>query len=153
MNKTADFYEQLFADATSAGVRQLPQGDVSALVISAQKAGCLVFHVDLAKVSNKESLLNAIAKALAFPEWFGANWDALSDLLLDMAWRPATGYLVILEHADRVHANAEADFTTLAQIFNNVAETWREDGIPFWCLIDLAADEITWLPPLTQAGQ
>ena len=34
----------------------------------------------------------AIGKALRFPEWFGHNWDALTDCLLDMGWLPAAGY-------------------------------------------------------------
>lgn len=152
MNSTQDFYEHLFADASRAGVRYLHPNDLSPLIAGAQAGGCLVFQVDLAQVTDKAGLLNAIAKTLAFPEWFGANWDALNDLLLDMGWRPALGYLVQLNHAERVHALAQTDFITLMRIFGEVADTWRANGVPFWCLVDIQTDGIDHLPTPPQAS-
>jgi hypothetical protein len=67
-----------------------------------------------------------------------------------MGWRPAEGYVVILEHCDGLHARAEADFVTLMQVFQNVANEWREQGVPFWCLADMQADGIAWLPVIAQ---
>jgi hypothetical protein len=32
---------------------------------------------------------------LAFPAWFGHNWDALADCLTDLSWLPAAGYVLI----------------------------------------------------------
>lgn len=43
------------------------------------------------RARNKDEMLDQIGRALAFPEWFGHNWDALADCLLDMGWRPALG--------------------------------------------------------------
>jgi hypothetical protein len=69
-----------------------------------------------------------------------------------MGWLPATGYVVILDHCDGIHGRAEADFVTLMQIFQDAAATWREDNIPFWCLVDMQADGIAWLPTVPQPG-
>lgn len=149
------FYQSLFANARRAGVHHLPQAGVAELIDGAQAAGCMVFRVDFSRATGKDDMLDAIAKSLAFPDWFGANWDALADCLMDMAWRPAVGYVVILDHADHVHALAEADFVALLRVFDDVAEQWRDDEVPFWCLPDLLADGIAWLPTLAQpsAGQ
>jgi hypothetical protein len=36
------------------------------------------------------------------------------------------------------------------QTFQEAAETWREDDVPFWCLVDMQADGIAWLPTVPQ---
>lgn len=143
-------YRALFATVDRASVYHLPQGAIDALLQGAEAADCLVLRVDLRGAHDKAAMLDAIAKALRFPEWFGHNWDALNDCLVDMGWLPALGYMVILDHCDGIHAHAEDDFVTLMQLFQEVADTWREDGKPFWCLVDMLADGIAWLPTLEQ---
>jgi RNAse (barnase) inhibitor barstar len=111
-----------------------------------------VLRVDLASARNKDEMLAAVGHTLRFPEWFGRNWDALTDCLLDMGWLPATGYVIILDHCDGIHGRAEADFVMLMRIFQDAAATWREDEVPFWCLVDMQADGIAWLPTVPQPG-
>ncbi len=148
----ADHYQALFANPGKAGVHHLPQGDLGSLIAGAEAAGCLVQRVDLAQARDKTEMLDAIGKALGFPEWFGHNWDALNDCLLDMGWRPAEGYVILLDHCDGIHGRAEADFVTLIQMFQSAADEWREQGVPFWCLVDMQADGIAWLPTVPQPG-
>jgi hypothetical protein len=148
----AAHYQNLFADAAKAGVHHLPHGAIDELLAGAGAAGCLVLRVDLAAARNKDEVLAALGAALRFPDWFGQNWDALTDCLLDMGWLPATGYVIILDHCDGIHGRAEADFITLMQTFEDAAETWREDDVPFWCLVDMQADGIAWLPTVPQPG-
>ena len=143
----ADFYQSVFAEAAHAGVYRLPGGDLAALIKGAGAAGCCVFRVELARAGNKSELLHAIGTSLGFPEWFGLNWDALTDSLLDMGWRPATGYLVILDHCDDLRTGAAADFSTLLDVFKDVTEQWRADDVPFWCLVDSQGDSLASLPP------
>ena len=148
----AAHYQDLFANASRAGVHHLPHGAIDDLLQGAGAAGCLVLRVDLSKARNKHDMLEALGKGLRFPEWFGHNWDALTDCLLDMGWLPATGYVIILDHCDGIHGRAEDDFVTLMRIFQDVAQTWREDEVPFWCLVDMQADGIAWLPTVAQPG-
>lgn len=143
-------YQVLFGSAARAGVYHLPHGDIGDLVAGAEAAGCLVQHVDLRDIRNRDEALDAIGRNLGFPEWFGHNWEALSDCLLDMGWRPAEGYVVILEHCDGIHARAEGDFVTLLEAFQNAAGEWREQNVAFWCLVDMQADGIAWLPTIPQ---
>jgi RNAse (barnase) inhibitor barstar len=147
-----DHYQSLFGNARSAGVHHLPQGDLDLLIAGANAAGCLVQRVDLAGATNKGEMLGAIGAALGFPEWFGHNLDALNDCLLDMGWRPAEGYVIILDHCDGIRASAEADFVALLNVFQSAADEWREDGVAFWCLVDMHADGIAWLPTVAQPG-
>lgn len=128
-----------------AGVFHMPLDGEDGLIAAAEENAYFVFRVDLANTRNKEEMLEAIGKAMAFPEWFGHNWDALLDCLADLGWRPAEGYVTILEHCDGIHGHAEADFVKCLQVFEAAANEWREQGIPFWCFVDMQADGINWL--------
>jgi hypothetical protein len=91
-------------------------------------------------------MLSAIGRAMSFPDWAGHGFDALNDCLNDLGWRPAEGYMVMLDHCDGIHGHAESDFVTLLQVFEGAALEWREQGVPFWCFVDMQADGINWLP-------
>jgi RNAse (barnase) inhibitor barstar len=144
--------EALLRDVARAGVYHLPhskrgtQDGHEDILVAAESCGYAVFRVDLARAKDKEGLLAAIGKDMAFPEWFGANWDALADCLNDLGWRPAEGYLVLLEHCDILHERAANEFGSALQIFEEAANGWREQGIALWCLVDMQADGIAWLP-------
>lgn len=138
-------YETILARTELASVYHMPLDGEAGLIDGALRNGYEVFRVNLADVRDKQAMLAAIGKAMAFPEWFGHNWDALLDCLADLGWRPAEGYVVILEHCDGIHGLAEADFVQTLQVFEAAANEWREQGIPFWCFVDMMADGINWL--------
>ena len=54
-----------------------------------------------------------MAHALDFPSYFGMNWDALSDCLTDMSWRPAAGYALLFINTGHFAANAPEDMKTV----------------------------------------
>jgi RNAse (barnase) inhibitor barstar len=143
-----DHYRAVLSDAVKAGVYHMPQVDPEPLMRAAESVGLAVFRIDLSRAHDKAELLDAIGKALSFPDWFGHNFDALADCLSDMAWRPADGYFVLLQHCDGIHGLAEADFVTTLQTFEAAADEWREQGIPFWCFVEMQADGINWLPDI-----
>lgn len=139
-------FEKLFAEVTRSGVHHLPPGDRSELLAAAAANAYGVFRADLSGAHDKDSLLQAIADGMDFPEWFGHNWDALADCLGDLGWQPAAGWLVILENADQVNGRAHEDFVSALQIFSAAADEWRERGVALWCLVDMRADDMARLP-------
>ncbi|OIK28789.1 barstar family protein [Streptomyces malaysiense] len=51
-----------------------------------------VVALDLTGVTDKSGLMDAVARALRLPDWFGRNWDALLDSLCDPSvWPPEAG--------------------------------------------------------------
>lgn len=48
------------------------------------------------------ALFTEFARAWRFPGYFGHNWSALEDCLLDLAWLPAEGYLCVVTGAGHV---------------------------------------------------
>jgi RNAse (barnase) inhibitor barstar len=144
--RTQRSFEAILADVAKAGVYHMPHTDKAPIMAAAKTNGFAAFRVNLATASDKDQLLTVVAKSMGFPEWFGHNFDALADCLGDLHWHPAEGYLVMLEHCDGIHGRAEADFVKTLQVFDQATTDWREQGIAFWCLVEMQADGIAWLP-------
>jgi RNAse (barnase) inhibitor barstar len=142
-------YPDILSRIEHAGVYHMPLDGEAELAAAAEGNGFAVFRVDLMQVQGKHELLSAIGRAMGFPEDFGHNWDALLDYLADLSWQPAEGYLVVLEHCDGIHGRAEADFVQTLQVFEAAANEWREQGIAFWCFVDMLADGINWLADIS----
>lgn len=49
-------------------------------------------------IRTKELLFDELAQRLGFPDYFGANWDALWECIRDLSWLPPGP--VILRHED-----------------------------------------------------
>lgn len=107
---------------------------LDAVAKAAKKAGLMLVRVDLKGVQDKQGLLNAIAAALKFPEWFGENWDALEDCLTDLSWLKARGYVLVLEHCAELGKHAPRELEVAVEVFESVAEYWQEQSRPFWAL-------------------
>ncbi|MEY3201441.1 MAG: hypothetical protein RIR70_991 [Pseudomonadota bacterium] len=139
----------VLGDARRSGIFNLPAQGSAPLIKAAQDLGFAIFHISLEGVRDKDAFLDRIAQGMGFPEWFGANWDALSDCLADLSWVEGEGYLVLLENCADFVANAQADFLVAADIFNTTAALWREDGRSFWVFADLHPNGLAILPSLT----
>ncbi len=114
-------------DVHEAGVYRL-NCTVDDLRHAAQEAGFILFEVDLAEAHNKGALLAALAEAIAAPEWFGNNWDALTDALGDLSWHPAPGYVLLLRDVSLTAAEEEMLNNILLE---NVAY-WEMQNKAFW---------------------
>lgn len=87
-------------------------------------------RVKLPAGATKEGILDATAAALAFPDWFGRNWDALEDCLTDLSWRDADGHVIVfsgVEPSD--HAGVLIDILSAAAAF------WAGRGKPFFAVL------------------
>jgi hypothetical protein len=82
-------------------------------------------------VGGKPALLESIAKALDFPDWFGHNWDALEDCLTDLSWRKAAGHVLVFQGLGALPADERA---TLIDVLASAAQFWAEQGTPFFAV-------------------
>lgn len=96
--------------------------------------GLDVVPIALSGVRSKEALLERFAAALAFPEWFGANWDALEDCLGDLSWRAETGRLLVIEGFETLQDVAGDDFHVLLGVLGDVAQDWAAEGQGFFAI-------------------
>jgi RNAse (barnase) inhibitor barstar len=142
-------HKDLLSDPARSGVYRLPE--TVAWVSQVSATDFAVWRVNLAKVRSKSSLLAVLAKALELPDWFGHNWDALQDCLTDLSWRPAPGYVVVLENCGGLAASAPETFATTLEVLRHAARWWAGEHIPFWVFVGGLADGPYNLPRLDWA--
>ncbi|MFF8728680.1 barstar family protein [Streptomyces sp. NPDC015171] len=77
--------------------------------------------LDLHGVTGKAGLMDRVARALALPDWFGRNWDALVDSLSDHTVWPEGAVeqgLLIVVRGWRPYADAEPqEWRTAEDVF------------------------------------
>jgi hypothetical protein len=76
-------------------------------------------------LSDKRQLLHWYGKALEFPTYYGANWDALSDCLRDLGWVPER--LIHLHHAVLPLATVPSrdDLLVYLRLLLDVQQNWK----------------------------
>ena len=129
---------QRLQNKDEAGVYQL-SCPVEVLHGNADLAELRMFEIDLAKVHGKGEFLAAVAKAIQAPDWFGHNFDALSDALGDLTWLDgddeSKGYVLLLQNADENLNLTAAEKQLVTEIFNETVTYWQSEGKPFWVFI------------------
>jgi RNAse (barnase) inhibitor barstar len=83
-------------------------------------------------ISAKDSLFQDMARALAFPDWFGGNWDALEDCLTDFSWREAHGYVLAIEGFRTL---PDAELGEMIDVLISAAEFWAGQHKPFFAVL------------------
>lgn len=93
--------------------------------------GFALYQLDDSRIADGQTFFNEVAKTLAFPEYFGYNWDALIDCLGDLEDRPTRRAAIVWRHADRAMRHDLQVFLEAVHIFLTVAADlgrYREDG-------------------------
>jgi RNAse (barnase) inhibitor barstar len=91
-------------------------------------AGWTLHRIDGRAVTSAAELFERCADALAFPKWFGHNWDALADCLGDLSWLPGRGHVLLW---DRYGVLARLDpkaWGMVCRVLSRAAENRRAGG-------------------------
>lgn len=142
--------EQLLKDKDRAGV-YLTGADTRLIADAALAAGLALWRVDIGHVHDRHGFTALVAKALAFPQWFGGNWDAFEDCLGDLSWQPAPGYVLLLEHGKHFGAGHKQEFVIAVEVLDAVAGYWQVQGKPFWSIVSGPDGWDAGLPPMPAA--
>jgi len=95
------------------------------VVDAVREGGLRSQSVSLKGAATKAELMERIAGALKFPEWFGGNWDALEDCLTE-----TRGYLLFHDF----EGLGTDDLGVLLDVLASVAGFWSERGEPFFAV-------------------
>ncbi len=121
------------------------------LLAAAAEAGMDVARIRLDEARGKSELLDAIAAALEFPDWFGGNWDALEDCLTDLDWRGGAGHVLVFEAAEAFRVDYGDDWRMLVEVLEACARDWSGRGAAFFAaFVGVEAD--AGLPELDAGG-
>jgi hypothetical protein len=86
-------------------------------------------------VHDKETFLVAAGQAFAFPEYYGRNWDAFEEMVNDLSWIRAAGYLLLYDDVYRFAAAQPQAWQTALSILQSACMNWQRAGIPFYVLL------------------
>ena len=92
----------------------------------------MLLEADLATVHNKENFLQTVAQAVHAPIGFGDNWDALADVLGDLSWHPASGYVLLLRNGGENFGLHASDLAIASEVLADTVNFWRSQGKPYW---------------------
>ena len=136
---------QRLSDAAKSGVYRAPRMDD---ILDATRDSALrVARIGLAGAAGKEALMERVARALTFPQWFGGNWDALEDCLTDLSWSNAAGHVLLIEGVGELSADERG---ILIDILASAAAWWVDRKRPFFAVFVGGAPQ---LPELYKSGQ
>jgi RNAse (barnase) inhibitor barstar len=95
------------------------------------------YVVELQSSLDKAQLLERCAEVLRFPSWFGHNWDAFFDCLVDLASaRRARGCVIVLRHAGKLRSTSPEAFDTAWSILADAAKVWSDRGVAMRVFVD-----------------
>jgi len=138
--------EEFITRADQAGVYYLPATRRTALAAVSGKTGLRELRLAIPKSADSRKVLKQLGAALAFPDWYGANFDALFDCLTDPDTLPETGALLLLTGCAGLHKTDPQGFSTLTDVLQAAADDLRQHGTPLWVLLDKPAHGIAKLP-------
>jgi len=101
--------------------------------------------VRIAGITSRAALMQGFAQAFGFPSWFGGNWDALEESLIDLCPGPA-GVVLGLSGVDALAAEDPSAPGMLADLLSDVAAAWRTRGDLLVVLMDSTATDAPSLP-------
>jgi len=110
---------------------------------AAKRAGIVWLDLDLAGVADRDAFFRRCATVFSLPDYFGRNWDALHECMLDFAGRGVPGAIVHWRRGTELSRRAPEAVTTALEILEDAAAYWRGSGRIFLVVVD--RDSVTGL--------
>ena len=130
-----------------AGVYAAP-GVIGPLRAGAKRAGIAWYDLDLDGVRGRDAFLRQCAAVFSLPGYFGKNWDALHECLLELAASGAPGAVVHWRRGAQLARHAPDTVNTGLEILREAARYWASSGRVFLVVVDRDSAPGAGLPPL-----
>lgn len=96
-----------------------------------QRPDAVVRAIDGATSRTQTDFFTTIAAALEFPSYFGYNWYAFNDLMLDLGWIRGSAFVLLFPNAHLLMDQAEpASLGSLAYYMRTLHDEWQMTGMP-----------------------
>jgi RNAse (barnase) inhibitor barstar len=133
----ADFLKLI--ESGTGGVFRCHPPLPEAALETAERKKLLVVPIRLIAARDKNGFLNAIARALRFPAYFGHNWDAFYDCLLDLKLDEGTGTLLVLRDASGFARAEPEEFAAAMATLTDAADYWKAENKMLLVVVELEA--------------
>ncbi len=121
----------------AASIRHLNTAVAVQHMENACKQTALRYHIiTCSNVHNKSQLFELLATSLAFPDYFGHNWDALYDVLCDDHWMGEHGIVLHFQSIAAFQRQDAHDWSMLYETLEDAIDYWRSLNLPFWVFFD-----------------
>jgi len=106
-----------------------------------------------AKSTTVEAFFDEVSAALQFPYYFGENWGAFDECIVDLDWIDARAYLILVSDAASLLRDADSeDFRILTNALTRANQEWltpnqyiprNREPTPFHVLLQCEADQLS----------
>ncbi|MFJ6632301.1 barstar family protein [Streptomyces sp. NPDC091376] len=111
-----------------------------------------VARLDGREMRDTDAVFQQFYDGLRLPDYFGWNWDALSDCLSDLKWLPADRYVLIVQAADKALSGDAAGRRLLFRSLLRAGQRWsctqRPEGIDLSRLVVVMSCDAAAVPDL-----
>ena len=130
-----------------AGVFAAPRV-IGPLRAASKRAGIVWYDLDLAGARDRNAFFRRCAGAFLLPGYFGNNWDALHECMLELAGSGVPGAVVHWRRGAELAKRMPDVVSTALEILEEAARYWGASGRVFLVVVD--RDSVTGLalPPL-----
>jgi len=90
--------------------------------------GIAVVTINGSRIRDKETFLEEFARELKFPDYFGENWDAFEECIMDLAWLHAEGVLLIYRDSGAFRTSRPDEWAIASGILLDAVEYWEVPG-------------------------
>lgn len=99
-----------------------------------QQAGWQCFILEGDSIRTKTDFLQHCAQTLQLPDYFGQNWDALADCLIDLD-QIATRYVVLYTQPERFAETEPKQFEIALDVLASAVNYWSQTDTPMYVLL------------------
>lgn len=136
------FAEQALADRSRCGIYRCAPGWGQA-----DDTPAIAWRSLAPPAIDRQGLLAALGLALAFPAYYGQNWDAAWDCLTELDW-PAGQLLAVRLPIAAACAVDEAALETFLELLADACQHWAGQGRALCLLLETARADIACLGAL-----
>lgn len=83
----------------------------------------LAFVAHIPKIGGRNQLFKELADKLWFPDYFGNNWNAVSDCIRDFMWIDQKDIVIVIVH-DSFIEMSNYDFETYIEVLSEGVKHW-----------------------------
>lgn len=90
-----------------------------------------IVEIDCRKCLNKQQLLKEVSEKLQFPNYFGENWDALEECLVDLSWLEFNRIVLIFSEVNQLMLNDDESLAIFIEIIVDVVKNWESGNVNY----------------------